>query len=39
MILVGFVSLGAIILLVWWQVKEAEPGKWYNPRDPSGVMN
>jgi hypothetical protein len=38
-ILVGFVPLGAIILLIWWLVKEAEPGKWYNPFDPSSVMN
>jgi NSS family neurotransmitter:Na+ symporter len=38
-IIVGFVPLGAITLLVWWLVKEAEPGKWYNPLDPSSVMN
>ena len=38
-IIVGFVPLGAIILLVWWLVKEAEPGQWYNPLDPSSVMN
>jgi NSS family neurotransmitter:Na+ symporter len=39
LIIVGFVPLGAIILLVWWLAKEAEPGKWYNPLDPSSVMN
>ena len=38
-VLVGFVPLGAIILLVWWLVKAAEPGKWYNPLDPTSVMN
>ncbi|MCF7957369.1 MAG: sodium-dependent transporter [Phycisphaerae bacterium] len=38
-ILVGFVPLGAIVLLVWWLVMEAQPGKWYNPLDPSSVMN
>ncbi len=38
-VIVGFVPLGAIILLVWWLVKEAEPGKWYNPLDPGSVMN
>ncbi|MCK5634945.1 MAG: sodium-dependent transporter, partial [Anaerolineales bacterium] len=38
-VIVGFVPLGAIILLVWWLVKEAKPGKWYNPLDPTSVMN
>jgi NSS family neurotransmitter:Na+ symporter len=38
-VIVGFVPLGAIILLVWWLVKEAKPGRWYNPLDPSSVMN
>jgi len=38
-IIVGFVPVGAIILLVWWLAKEARPGKWYNPLDPSSVMN
>jgi len=38
-ILVGFVPLGAIVLLVWWLAKEAKPGKWYNPLEPSSVMN
>jgi NSS family neurotransmitter:Na+ symporter len=38
-VLVGFVPLGAITLLVWWLVKEAEPGKWYNPLNPTSVMN
>jgi len=38
-VLVGFVPLGAIILLIWWLVKEAESGKWYNPLDPASVMN
>jgi NSS family neurotransmitter:Na+ symporter len=38
-IIVGFVPLGAMILLVWWLVQEAEPGTWYNPLDPSSVMN
>ena len=38
-VLVGFVPLGAITLLVWWLVKEAKPGTWYNPLDPTSVMN
>ncbi|MCP4450567.1 MAG: sodium-dependent transporter, partial [Planctomycetes bacterium] len=38
-ILVGFVPLGAMTLLVWWLVKEAQPGTWYNPLDPTSVMN
>jgi len=38
-VLVGFVPIGAITLLVWWLVKEAEPGKWYKPLDPTSVMN
>ena len=38
-VLVGFVPLGAIALLVWWLVVEAEPGKWYNPLNPTSVMN
>jgi NSS family neurotransmitter:Na+ symporter len=38
-VLVRFVPLGAITLLVWWLVKEARPGKWYNPLDPTSVMN
>ena len=38
-VIVGFVPLGAIVLLVWWLAKEATPGKWYNPLDPSSVMN
>ena len=33
-VLLGFVPLG-----VWWLVKEAEPGKWYNPLNPTSVMN
>jgi neurotransmitter:Na+ symporter, NSS family len=38
-VIVGFIPLGAILLLVWWLIREAEPGKWYNPLDPSSVMN
>jgi NSS family neurotransmitter:Na+ symporter len=38
-VLVGFVPSGAMILLVWWLVKEAKPGTWYNPLDPTSVMN
>jgi NSS family neurotransmitter:Na+ symporter len=38
-VLVGFVPLGAMILLIWWLVKEAQPGTWYNPLDPTSVMN
>jgi NSS family neurotransmitter:Na+ symporter len=40
-VLVGFVPLGAITLLVWWLIIEAKQGlgKWYNPLDPSSVMN
>jgi NSS family neurotransmitter:Na+ symporter len=38
-VLVGFVPPGAMILLVWWLVKEAKPGTWYNPLDPTSVMN
>jgi NSS family neurotransmitter:Na+ symporter len=38
-VLVGFVPLAAITLLIWWLVKEAKPGTWYNPLDPTSVMN
>ncbi|KPK77379.1 MAG: sodium:calcium symporter [Phycisphaerae bacterium SM23_30] len=38
-VLMGFVPLGAVVLLVWWLVKEARPGQWYNPFDPTSVMN
>ena len=42
-VIVGFVPLGAIILLVWWLViipfNEAESGKWYNPLNPASAMN
>jgi NSS family neurotransmitter:Na+ symporter len=38
-VLVGFVPLAAMTLLVWWLVQEAKPGQWYNPLDPTSVMN
>ncbi len=39
LVLVGFVPFAAITLLVWWFVQEAKPGQWYNPLDPTSVMN
>ena len=39
MVLVGFGPSAAIILLVWWFAEEAKPGQWYNPLDPTSVMN
>jgi NSS family neurotransmitter:Na+ symporter len=38
-IIAGFVPLGGVTLIVWWLVQEAVPGKWYNPLDPTSVMN
>ena len=38
-IIVGFIPLGAIVLIIWWLVIEAVPGKWYNPFELSSVMN
>ena len=38
-VLIGFVPAAAITLLVWWFVQEAKPGQWYNPLDPTSVMN
>ena len=34
-----FVPIGAAVLLVWWLVHDAVPGQWYNPLDPTSVMN
>lgn len=38
-VITGFVILGGITLLVWWLVIEANSGVWYNPLDPTSVMN
>jgi len=38
-VLIGFIPLGAMTLLIWWLVQDAKPGTWYNPLDPSSVMN
>ncbi|MBN2415271.1 sodium-dependent transporter [bacterium] len=38
-VLTFFIPVGAIVLLVWWLVQDAVPGRWYNPLDPTSVMN
>ena len=38
-IMTCFVPIGAIVLLVWWFVQDAIPGQWYNPFNPSSMMN
>ena len=38
-ILGGFVPVGAIVLLIWWFVKDAVDGVWYNPLNPSSIAN
>ncbi len=38
-VLTLFIPVGAVILLVWWLVQDAVPGRWYNPLDPTSVMN
>lgn len=38
-VILAFVPVGSVVLLVWWLVMGAEPGKWYNPLDPTSVMN
>jgi NSS family neurotransmitter:Na+ symporter len=35
----GFVTLGGTALIAWWLIKDAKPGTWYNPLDPTSVMN
>ena len=39
MVIMGFIPTGGIALVVWWLAAGAEPGKWYNPLDPTSVMN
>ena len=36
--MVVFVPLGTMVLSAWWLVQDAK-GKWYNPFDPTSVMN
>ena len=38
-VMMGFIPVGGVALVVWWLVIGAVPGKWYNPLDPSSVMN
>ena len=39
LVMMGFIPAGGIGLVVWWLVMGAVPGRWYNPLDPSSVMN
>lgn len=39
-VLIGFIPLGAVTLLAWWLIQDAQQSaQWYNPLDPTSVMN